>query len=155
MAKRETKRMTIQEVEEWNELYEYVRSNLLGYDSNQSLSREMVLRLKGLLTNQPFYNRTTNETANYSYSVITNTFKYCSPQITKAFRTISFKDEMHKFNYMLKVVENNINTVYIKMKNSEKAKVTTENVDVDVAIHKGAEYQRKTSSTSDKLNDLW
>ena len=149
------KKMTEEEKKSWEALYFYVK-NLLGYDENQALSSTMVLRLKGLLTNKFIENNAIESTANYSYEVILNTFKYSSLDIQKALRINNFKDEMHKFNYVLKIVEKNINTVYVKMKNVEKAKEGAKNATVDTVNHIGAEYQRKTKEINNKLlNDLW
>ena len=106
------KKMTEKEKQDWESLYMYVK-NLLGYDGNQSLSNTMVLRLKGLLTNKFIENGNIEASANYSYETILNAFKYSSLDIQKALRTNNFKDEMHKFNYLLKIVEKNINTVYV------------------------------------------
>ena len=84
------------------------------------------------------------------------TFKFCSPDIQKALRTNRFADEQHKFNYILKIVEKSINTVYMKMKNVEKAKEEARNATVEMPTHTGAEYQRKTKEVNNKLlNDLW
>lgn len=149
------KKMTEKELRDWEELYYYVK-NLLGYDENQALSSTMVLRLKGLLTNKFIENGKIESTANYSYDVILNTFKYCSVDIQKALRTNRFSDEMHRFNYILKIVENNINNVYMKMKNSQRAKEEANNTTVDVANYMGAEYQKKTKEATNKLlDDLW
>ena len=52
MARTTRKHMSKQEKADWDELYEYVRTEVMGYDQNQSLSSEMVLRLKGLLSNK-------------------------------------------------------------------------------------------------------
>lgn len=149
------KKLTEKEKQDWDMLYQYVK-NLLGYDENQALSSTMVLRLKGLLTNKFIENGNIADTANYSYETILNTFKFCSPDIYKALRTNNFKDESHKFNYVLKIVEKNINTVYMKMKNVEKAKEEAKNITIDIANHIGAEYQKKTKETTNKLlDDLW
>ena len=113
--------MSEKEKQDWEALYFYVK-NLLDYDENQSLSSTMVLRLKGLLTNKFIENNNIQSTANYSYETVLNAFKYSSLDIQRALRTNSFKDEQHKFNYVLKIVEKNINTVYMKMRNTEKAK---------------------------------
>lgn len=148
--------MTEEEKLDWDELYTYVKVNIMGYDKNQSLSSNMVLRLKGLLTNKFMENKNIESTANYSYKTILNTFKYYSPDIQKALRTNKFTDEQHKFNYVLKIVEKNINTVYMKMKNVKKAKEEAENMTLDTANHIGAEYQKKTKETTNKLlDDLW
>ena len=94
-------------------------------------------------------------TANYSYETILNTFKFCSQEIHKALKTKSWTSEQHKFNYILKIVEGNINNVYMRMKNVEKAKEEAKNTTVDTANHTGAEYQKKTKEMTNKLlNDL-
>lgn len=150
------KKLTEKEKQDWDSLYQYVRKNIMGYDENQSLSSTMVLRLKGLLVNKFMENNNIEDTANYSYETILNTFKFCSPEIYKALRTNHFKNESHRFNYVLKIVEQNINTVYLRMKNVEKAKEEAKNMSMDVSTHVGAEYQRKTKETTNiLLNDLW
>lgn len=149
------KKMTEKEKQDWESLYFYVK-NLLGYDENQALSSTMVLRLKGLLTNKFMENGNIKDGANYSYEVILNTFKFCSPTINKALRTNSWTSETHKFNYILKVVEGNINNVYMRMKNVEKAKEEAKNTIMNTTNYAGAEYQRKTKEVNNELlNDLW
>lgn len=147
------KKMTEKEKQDWESLYFYVK-NLLGYDEKQSLSSTMVLRLKGLLTNKFIENNNTQSTANYSYETILNTFKFCSPQIKNALRTNSWSNEMHKFNYLLKIVESNINTVYIRMKNAEKAKEEAKNTTIEAPTHTGAEFKPREKK-KDKFADLW
>lgn len=145
--------MTEKEKQDWEALYFYVKG-LLGYDGNQALSSTMVLRLKGLLTNKFIENNNIESTANYSYEIILTTFKFCSADIQKALRTNNFKDETHKFNYILKIVEKNINTVYMKMKNVEKAKEEAKNTVVEMPTHIGAEFKPKDKKT-DKFSNLW
>ena len=147
------KKMTEKEKQDWENLYYYVK-NLLGYDENQALSSTMVLRLKGLLTNKFIENNNIASTANYSYEIILNTFKFSSLDIQKALRSNNFKDEMHRFNYLLKIVEKNINTVYVKMKNLEKAKEEAKNTMVEMSTHTGAEFKPKANKT-DKFSNLW
>ena len=145
--------MTEEEKKSWENLYHYVK-DLLGYDENQALSSTMVLRLKGLLTNKFMENNNIESTANYSYEVILNTFKFCKLDIERALRTGNFKDEMHRFNYVLKIVEKNINTVYMKMKNIQKAKEEAKNITVEVPIHTSANFKPREKKT-DKFSDLW
>ena len=147
------KKMSEKEKQDWETLYFYVK-NLLGYDENQALSSTMVLRLKGLLTNKFIENNNIESTANYSYETILYTFKFSSPDINRALRTNSFKDEMHKFNYILKIVEKNINTVYMKMKNIQKAKEEAKNITIEAPIHTGAEFKPREKK-KDKFTDLW
>ena len=147
------KKMSEKEKQDWELLYFYVK-NLLGYDENQALSSTMVLRLKGLSTNKFIENKSIESTANYSYEVILNTFKFCSPTIQKALRTNNFKDESHRFNYVLKIVESNINNVYLRMKNANKAKEEAKNIMIEMPIHTGAEFQPKEKKTN-KFANLW
>lgn len=155
MAKATKKHMSQQDKVEWENLYEYVRHNILGYDENQSLSRNMVLRLKGLLNNKFMANNNIDDTANYSYQTVLNTFKFCMPDIQRGLRSNAFKDENHKFNYVLKIVESNLNTVYLRMKDVEKSKQKSKTISMETITHSGAEYQAKTEKTSERLKDLW
>ena len=148
------KKMTEKEKRDWEALYMYVKSNIMNYDENQALSSTMVLRLKGLLTNKFIENGNIKDGANYSYEVILNTFKYCSPQIQKALRTNSWTSESHKFNYVLKIVEGNINTVYMKMKNVAKAKEEAKNTTIEASTHTSAKFKPKEKK-QDKFSNLW
>lgn len=146
--------MSEKEKRDWEALYFYVK-NLLGYDENQALSSIMVLRLKGLLTNKFIENNNIESTANYSYETILNTFKFCKLDIERALRTGSFKDEQHKFNYVLKIVEKNINTVYMKMKGAKKSKEEIETVDVSHTINYVNTFKSKEQKKNNKLEELW
>ena len=150
--------MTEEEKKSWEELYYYVK-NLLGYDENQALSSTMVLRLKGLLTNKFIENKNIQDGANYSYETILNTFKYSSIDIQRALKTNRFTDEMHRFNYILKIVERNINTVYMKTKGVKKSEEKINDVDTTIANYNGVKYQtqtkKETKNREDKFSDLW
>lgn len=148
------KKMTEKEKQDWETLYNYVKSNIMNYDDNQSLSSTMVLRIKGLLTNKFIENGNIEASANYSYETILNAFKYSSLDIQRVLRTNNFKDEMHKFNYILKIVEKNINTVYMKMKNAERAKEEAKNTTLEAPTHTGAEFKPREKK-KDKFTDLW
>lgn len=147
------KKMTEKEKQDWENLYYHVK-RVMGYDENQALSSTMVLRLKGLLTNKFIENGNIESTANYSYETILNTFKLSSMDIQKALRTVNFRDEQHKFNYILKIVEKNINTVYMKMKAVEKAKEEAKNTTIEIPTHTGAEFKPREKK-QDKFIDLW
>ena len=146
--------MTEEEKIAWENLYNYVKINIMGYDENQALSSTMVLRLKGLLTNKFIENNNIQSTANYSYDTILNAFKYSFLDIQRVLRTNNWANEMHKFNYILKIVEKNINTVYVRMKNAERAKEEAKNTTVEVLTHTGAEFKPKEKK-KDKFTNLW
>ena len=145
--------MTKKEKQDWESLYYYVK-NLLNYDENQALPSTMVLRLKGLLTSKFIENKNIKDNSNYSYETILNTFKFCSNDIKNGLRTNTFKDEQHRFNYILKIVEKNINDVYIRMKNSQKAKEEAKNISVETYTHEVAEFKPREKK-KDKFSDLW
>lgn len=148
--------MTAQEKAEWDELYSYVKYKILDYDSNQSLSKTMCLRLKGLTQNKFIENKKISGTANYSFKVILNTFKYCIVDIQRGLRNNSFHDDFHKLNYVLRIVEPNINTVYAKMKEADINRKFAEKVD----ISRVNEYKNNFKATPDKkrknnYDDMW
>ena len=136
-------------------MYEYVKRNVMEYDDNQALPSSIVLRLKGLSGNQYMANNKSQKTANYSFTVILNTFKYCLPDIKKSIQRCSFNNEQHKFNYIAKIIENNLNTVYIRMK--EKQKVFCSTVEsMPVLCGDDAGYQKKSANINNKrIDDLW
>lgn len=148
------KKMSEEEKRSWENLYYYVK-DLLGYDENQALSSTMVLRLKGLLTNKFMENGNIESTANYSYDVILNTFRYCSTDIKRALENNSWSNEQHKFNYLLKIVERNINTVYMKMKNAQKSKEEIELTDMSHATEYVNTFKSKEKKKNNRLDELW
>ena len=131
---------------------------IMGRKTFQSLPFGALPKRRNIIlsTCHTIENNNIESTANYSYEVILNTFKFCSPTINKALRTNSWSNEMHRFNYVLKIVESNINNVYLRMKNVQKTKEEAKNTTIDTANYTGAEYQRKTKEVNNELlNDLW
>lgn len=151
------KKMSKEDKEAWSDLYYYVKDNIMGYDENQALSKNMVLRLKGLSTNKFIENKNIESTANYSCEVILATYKYCSNDIKRAFSSKSFESEQHKFLYAAKIVENKINDVYTRMKGVERTKEKIKDVNTTIANYNGAEYKTKQNvkNKEDKFSDLW
>lgn len=150
------KHMSRQEKAEWDDLCDYVRFKVMGYDQNVGLSRNMVLRLKGMATGKFMANNSQKDEAHYSYQVILNAFKYSMPEIQRALNRVSFANEGHKFNYIMRIVDDNLNTVYIRMKKVEKAKEEAEKESAIVDDHKAVEYNPvKKTVKKDKFADLW
>ena len=58
--------MTSVEKEQWDKLYQYVKNEILLYDSSQSIPSSLVLRLKGLTKGKYMENRNTEDKADYS-----------------------------------------------------------------------------------------
>lgn len=150
------KRMTSVEKEQWNKLYSYVKKEILSYDDAQSIPSSFVLRLKGLTKGKYLENKKIEDRADYSYEIILYTFQICKPSIMNAIATKTFKDESNKFNYICKIVENNINDVYMRFENAKKTQTKTEQTNVDVLSHDTGKYHRKTSDLkNNKLEELW
>lgn len=141
--------MTEKDKVEWDELYKYVK-NLLKYDDAQALPSYIILRLKGLTQAKFIANNKIKSNAQYPFKIILLTFKYCNNEINRALSQKSFKDENHKLNYILKIVEHNINNVYLKYKKNESIKKEIANIDIDNT--QKTEYTRKTQEL--KNNDL-
>jgi hypothetical protein len=117
----------------------------------------MLFRLKGLKKNQYLANNNIEITADYSYTVILNTFKFCKIEIEKAKQTKSFNSEQHKFNYFCTIVESKLNDVYERMRISEKAKEKSDSIDFStITDNNRAEYKNKTTTkNSNKFDDMW
>ena len=60
----------------FRELCDYVAKSIMGYDENQTLSKDMILRLRGLKTGQYMANKNAPSMAHYPYEIILLTFKY-------------------------------------------------------------------------------
>lgn len=151
-----TKKMTEQEKVEWDELYQYVKLDILGY-KDKKVPKSLVLRLKGLTEGKLMANNNTKAVAKYSFKQILTTFKICKFDIINGFKFNEkiFKDEDHKINYMMVIIEKKINDVVDKMNRVEVAKVKGANVEVNTNNEK-AEYKTKTKETkSNILNELW
>ena len=147
-------KMTEEEKKAWEELDRYVRSNVMGYDQNQGLSRAMALRLKGLRYGQYLANDNQDRTSNYSFSTILNTFKACSIIIKRALAKKTFKDDMAKFNYAMAIVDNNIAKIYGKEKYVKRAKEEMEKKEVETYTDSAVEYTPKKKNDY-KFSDLW
>lgn len=149
-------KMTSVEKEQWNELYHYVKKEILLYDDSQSIPSSFVLRLKGLTKGKYLENKNIKDKANYSYQIILYTFQICKPSIMSAINNKVFANEQNKFNYICKIVENNINDVYMRVEKSRKSEENIKLLDTDILSHNGGVYQKKTEDLQNKrLDELW
>jgi hypothetical protein len=149
-------KMTEQEKHDWDELYEYVKIEILNYDDNMKLPKSLILRILGLKDGKFMANKKTKALASYPFSTILMTFKVNKIAILNAFKNDrSFKDENHKINYMMVIIENNINDVVNKINRIDRSKEQGESVNITINTVK-ADYTPKTKEVkNDLLNDLW
>lgn len=138
----------------FDELYTYVKKEIMKYDINQALPSDFVLKLKGLSQGTYIVNQHNQAKANYSYEVVLATFKLCRVEIERAIENTDIKDENHKMNLVLKIVRKNINDVYLKFKRKQKQETKLNQLDLN--IDKGAGYRKKSNDIiNNKLKDLW
>lgn len=148
--------MTSIEKEQWNRLYQYVKKEILLYDSSQSIPSSLVLRLKGLTKGKCMENKKIPDKADYSYEIVLYTFQICKPLIMSAVSRKTFKTEVSKFHYICKIVENNINDVYLRVQKVQKTEENIGKLDTGIISHSGGTYQKKTEELKNKrLNGLW
>lgn len=143
------------EKEEFDQLYKYVKNNVMNYDKNQSLPPHFVLRLKGLSKGKFIENKKIPNSANYSYEIILVTFKICKKKIDYAIRTKDFKSESQKFNYILAIVSNNLNDIYLRYLNKKKQSDKVDILEIDNQFDETI-YKRKTKDIkNDRLKNIW
>ena len=151
-----SKKMTSIEIEQWDKLYQYVKKEILMYDDSQSIPSSLVLRLKGLTKGKFIENRSIQDRADYSYEIVLYTFQICKPSIMNAIASKTFETETNKFNYICKIVENNINDVYLRVEKAKRSEEKIEKVDTNILSHNGGVYQKKTEEIKNqRLNELW
>lgn len=153
---REIRKMSAVEKEQFDKLYQYVKKEILLYDDSQKIPSSLVLRLKGLSFGKLVENKSQKDTAHYSYDIILITFKLNKVKITSALDTMNFNDETHKFNFICKIVADDLNNVYTRLKEKNISQEKVKKIEVDNLTYHGAEYKSKTKEIKNKrLDSLW
>lgn len=140
----------------WIELCEYIKKEILQYDDGMKFPKHMVLRLKGVHKGQHIINNNASAMAEYSFDIILMTFKIHKFDILSAMSKHKFKDEQHRINYIMAIVENKINDTYLRMKKVEKAQENAEEIEINIVDeNEKAEYKPKTKNIKNsRLKDL-
>ena len=150
MAETKTKRkkMSEQEKQDWNELCEYFKKEILGYGDDMKFPKFLALRLKGLQTGNFIVNKNNKLQGSYTFQEILLTCKYSKLDIMIGFRSNSFVDEKHKINYAMSIIESNLNTIKEKLKSRKQAEQKMESVEINMI--EGATYKKKTKEVRNK-----
>jgi len=149
------KQLLIQECNEFDALYQYVRGEIMGYTKDMALNSQMVLRLKGLKSAQMIYT-INNHNANYSYYEILIAFKFKSIEIKNMLIYKTFNNENSKFNYILKMVESSLNDIVLKLRAQDKVIEQTEQLDLgDIHLEPNYKPKTKQNKVSDVCKDMW
>lgn len=141
------------EKQEWDELYQYFKRDIMGYDAEQALPKYAVLRLRGMKSGRFIANKEQTALADYPYSVILLTLKYIKPRLDDLFKVTKFNDEEHKINYVLKIAEANLNGVYNKLKQIKEEQSRVVEVKVDDLPNYVNKYE--TKKVDESLEKFW
>lgn len=123
-----------QEWKELNELCQYIKKEILKYKEGQVLPKYLIHKLQALKIGDFIVRRNTTVTGNnkgYPYPVILMTFKFKKNDILYAISDRSkFKDEKAMIDYIMAIISNSINDVYLKMKEREQSNKRIETIEV-------------------------
>jgi hypothetical protein len=148
-------KMTQEEKDNWNELYQYIKKDIFEYDISQKLPTYMILRIKGLKEGKFIANKNIKSMANYEYPHILYTFKINKMKIKQIIKSQDFKNEQHKFNTIMILIEKEINDVVNRLKQVIKSDEKMENMKLNNITHESAEYKNKNKKINKKLENLW
>jgi hypothetical protein len=138
---------------EWDELYQYVKTDILQY-KDKKMPKEMVLRLIGLKDGKFYANNKVKAEAIYDYKLILLTFKLMKGTILQCLGNVEIKDERHKVNLIMKIIEFEINNVKDRLEAKKKGEEKLLETDLSHQTHEQQRYTKKSNKT-DKLKELW
>lgn len=145
-----------QNEEKFQELCEYVKKEIMGYDKNQKLTKHMILRLRGASEGKFIANKVTAPMAHYPFDVILLTFKYIKPRLDDIMRTKTFNSEEHKFNYIMIIMSNNINLVYNKVKKIKEEQRRVKQIEAtDLPNYNNKYIKPEGKNVDTKLEKFW
>lgn len=135
------------ENDEWNKVYDYFKKDILGLSDGANLSPHAVERLLGLRVGRykPNASNTRTLKTGYSFATILYTLKYSKRAIDKALKTVNFKDDKHRVDYLMKIVQNNINFIQTRMNRLAQENKRAEKLKKEEATEeqRGVQYKRK------------
>ena len=142
---------------EFIDLCEYVKKEVLNYSDDMKIPSHLVLRLKGLLEGKFICNNNVTQMANYTIESVKYTFIACKSKIHYAISVKNFKSENMKINYMMKIVESTVNTVFLNLLQKQKQEDKMTVLSFDILENENNEYSRKVDNkkVSKRTDDLW
>lgn len=153
----------LQERKEFDELYQYIKKEIMRYDDNQMLPKYFVHKLQALKVGDFIVKRGSKVTGvndGYPFPVILMTFKFKKNDILYAISDrAKFKNEKAMIDYIMAIISNSINDVYLKLKEREQIEQNMKEKDYSEYEDVEMEFINKTNITNNKvakmLNDLW
>lgn len=152
------KELSYEDYKASTELYWWIEDNIFRFKDDEGFSRTegkfLALRIQGLITGQYIKNNNRElDRSGYTIEEISNTFKFTIMEIQYALDNYDFKDMKHKINYMMVIVENNINDMRERMKRVKIQEEMTNNIEEvpDAEL----EYKPKVKKRNKNLDDLF
>lgn len=150
--------MKKQELEDFRKLCDYIKKEILNYGDDKSFPSFMAQRLKALSCGVYLLKgKESDYKTIYSYKVILVAFVMYKREIDEALFSQHFKNEQHKINYIMKIVERNMNNVVDMIKNRANSKEKLEkSISKDIEEQNSfskTNYISKTVFNDDKEND--
>lgn len=143
------KKMSEEEIKQWNELCVFVKKEILKYGDDTKFPRFLALRLKGLANGQYIVNNNQKLQGKYTFYEIKITFMYCKQDILYGFSKNVFEDENHKISYMMKIVESSLNTIRERLRSKQRQEERIASIEVNTG-EEIAEYKKKSKEVKNK-----
>lgn len=142
---------------DWLELCEYVKKEILEYDDNMKFPQYLALKLQGMKKGQHIANNNIKVQANYDDKTLLYTFKLCKQKIVTYLHQNEkkIKNEQHKINLIIKMIEPEINDVYLRLQEIKRVKSRVENTSFKNQQNVSADYTKKTKDVNDKMKKLF
>lgn len=136
--------------ENWDEMCEYVKKEILGYDDNMKFPKTLALKLRGMKNGQYIANNNIPKDAHYSNQCLLMTFKINKIYLKNILNNNkNIKDENHRINLMLRIIGDKLNDTYLKLKQIEQTNEIVENIDTGIFSSDGANYKSSSLSNDD------
>jgi hypothetical protein len=141
----------------FNEICNFIKTEILHYDKQQSLPLYFIQRIYDLRNGTvvlPKIGRVKQSKEGYSYEVILETFKKHLQDINFWVSKKQFKNEQVKINYIMKIIDGNINDIYLKQKQEKKIENEQETITTNIDIDFNLPVQKQRENKKQYLMDI-
>lgn len=151
-------KMSKKQKEEFDELCNYVKSNILQYGDDLAFPKQMALRLKGMAVGKHIARK--EDKMLYTYKMILFAFKKEERNILNYIAKTTFKNEQHKINGVCLIAEKNLNDIKLKAMQAHRNKKINEEkqskIANDIKLMNEVKNNYKVKSLGkEKFDDLW
>ena len=151
-------KMSKKQKEEFVELCDYIKNNILQYGDNLAFPKQMVLRLKGMAVGKHIAKK--DDKMLYTYKMILFAFKKEERNLLNYIAKTTFKNEQHKINGICLIAERNLNDIKLKAMQAHRNKKINEEKQEEIVNNIKLTNEVKNnykvrSSRKEKFDDLW